>query len=995
MCIRDRAVLMIFLVYPGLSQTLCRTFVCKDINDSDWLAADYSLRCYTEDWTSYAMAALFGIVLVTIGVPIFLYSLLSRNRQKLRISSKFMDRYGLLYSRFEPSFFWFECVEMLRKVSLLCLPLFVAPGTMKQVALCLVLSIGFMCLHVKFTPFEDEIDDHLQTICCVATLLTFSCAALLMSEEDGMYVSVILLLSNGAVVVYFLYSFVFDTLPMFSRLVALNRVSSEDMAVKDGNETDTEELKLTQKLCRACNMCDSRVGNPLLVCSLCHDFVHLKCSDEALQLKPGRWVCGCEERIGHAFDKMTTIASGVKRNMGTFKEFDHSDHDGAQAGGSRAPTIEVLKRELDAPGEGGAPRTEGMVDAEALMAATAAVYGVSPVHEDSDSSDSEPCESGRQPRSTREHVLRLDSLPIREGKLSRREAEAALDELWEHHRLGFLSGVEFRAKQHVVMLRCTEKFHWPAVAEPEVLSTVLDQGDKDFLSNAEAVSEPPNHDPASEQTAEVVSVSTEGHCPRESEDTKQENRKQAPVRVAPARFPAREMLEAAKQMQSVHAELAASVFNEPKPADTPIEVLEAQGSKETLVSASESWVLDVDGIQASHTSSAPAEDAAAQEGAAEEDAPTQEDAAAVQESAGVDPAEAAAPEVVAAAEEAPTEAAAVQEDAEGEAAPEAVAAAEEALAEAAAVEPLPVVAVAAAAAAAESCVLDVLAATQKVEIVVVPEDAGVDAAPTEAEAPAPGATPAAEEAPVEAAAVQEDASMEVAPEAATVDATAKNRTQDEPQDVPQQLSKGEARRALIELRQQRHNGELSEARYRELKLELQSTYKAKKPRVKPVPEPQPTGLQEPEPEEAVAPEEALEEVAQKEVQVAQTEPEATTQEEGAAAQGEATQQAEAAQEEVAPGEVVQKADSLELQPHHQQAACGEALLEAVPQAATPASDKSTPQQERLSKHAAQALLEALRVRRDAGELSKEEYKAEKSKIAKRCRAREHSNVLQI
>lgn len=142
-------IVFVFLVYPGTTQKMLRIFKCKQILGNWYLESDYRHQCYDGEWFSYAMIAIAGIVVITLGVPAFTYVLLTRNRHKLFAQAKFAGRFGFLYAKYEPQYYWFEILEMFRKVSLLGVSLFIAPGTMKQILFCLVLAIMFMVIHIK------------------------------------------------------------------------------------------------------------------------------------------------------------------------------------------------------------------------------------------------------------------------------------------------------------------------------------------------------------------------------------------------------------------------------------------------------------------------------------------------------------------------------------------------------------------------------------------------------------------------------------------------------------------------------------------------------------------------------------------------------------------------------------------------------------------------------------------------------------------------------
>jgi Ca2+-binding EF-hand superfamily protein len=111
-----KVMLTTFFFYPGTSQVMLQTFKCREIDGQHYLEADLTELCYTNEWSAHAVVAVMGLLTFSLGVPLFNYLLLQRNRHKLFTGEKFHDRFGFIYIRYEAAYFWFELCEMLRKV---------------------------------------------------------------------------------------------------------------------------------------------------------------------------------------------------------------------------------------------------------------------------------------------------------------------------------------------------------------------------------------------------------------------------------------------------------------------------------------------------------------------------------------------------------------------------------------------------------------------------------------------------------------------------------------------------------------------------------------------------------------------------------------------------------------------------------------------------------------------------------------------------------------
>jgi len=61
--------------------------------------------------------------------------------------------------------------------------LFLAPESLAQLAMALLIAAYFMTLHVKFSPFVDQKDALLQTVSVVSSVLTLTLAILLKASS--------------------------------------------------------------------------------------------------------------------------------------------------------------------------------------------------------------------------------------------------------------------------------------------------------------------------------------------------------------------------------------------------------------------------------------------------------------------------------------------------------------------------------------------------------------------------------------------------------------------------------------------------------------------------------------------------------------------------------------------------------------------------------------------------------------------------------------------
>jgi hypothetical protein len=153
-----------------------------------YLTADYRLRCDGEDYAFYSTVAALGILVYPIGTPLLYFTLLYRNRHKLHAtgpavtSAACRKRFGFIYGRYEPEYYWWELVEMTRKLLLTGGILFLAPGSVAQLACALVIAAYFMAAHIKCQPYADDDDDNLQVP--LYALISMISSSLLSTPSD-------------------------------------------------------------------------------------------------------------------------------------------------------------------------------------------------------------------------------------------------------------------------------------------------------------------------------------------------------------------------------------------------------------------------------------------------------------------------------------------------------------------------------------------------------------------------------------------------------------------------------------------------------------------------------------------------------------------------------------------------------------------------------------------------------------------------------------------
>ena len=188
----------LFFCYPTICNTLFASFICTDLFDGhSVLDADDRVLCEDLGHVTLQGASLILIVLVACGVPVTSVAIMGRahrHRPKVddglqhRVSEDFgMDlkdaknlirdirfgsTYGFLVSAYRSSMYFWESIDMARKLLLVGLMLMFGRGSVLQLAAALGASTLFLMAHIYFLPFKLPLDNLLRFTTELHTFIT-------------------------------------------------------------------------------------------------------------------------------------------------------------------------------------------------------------------------------------------------------------------------------------------------------------------------------------------------------------------------------------------------------------------------------------------------------------------------------------------------------------------------------------------------------------------------------------------------------------------------------------------------------------------------------------------------------------------------------------------------------------------------------------------------------------------------------------------------------
>ena len=197
----------LFLIYPSLSSTVLREFVCISIDDTQWLLTNLRVQCYTSDWYLYSYISVPFIALYPVGIPLFFFVLLASNRRALH-ERRVQAQLGFLYASYQRQLWWWEILDSMNKLFLTSVLAFFPSRS--QLPLAMACLSAYTMAILVLQPFLSPSDDLLQLLAltelfmlCLAGWIYFNTTDATLDSTQDTFVSVCLI----AITILFFFMF--------------------------------------------------------------------------------------------------------------------------------------------------------------------------------------------------------------------------------------------------------------------------------------------------------------------------------------------------------------------------------------------------------------------------------------------------------------------------------------------------------------------------------------------------------------------------------------------------------------------------------------------------------------------------------------------------------------------------------------------------------------------------------------------------------------------
>jgi len=173
---------IILLIYPAVSRVVLQAVNCRTLDHGRrMLVIDYKIDCDSRYYRNYLALIVASLILYPFGIPVMFLLMLYFKRN----DHPWDDNLSFLYKSYKPRYWWFEVYELVRKLLLTGLIIFVANGTATQLSIACILCILSICIHFRLSPYEEKFDDLLQSFSLAELLIMTYCALLLKLDLTG------------------------------------------------------------------------------------------------------------------------------------------------------------------------------------------------------------------------------------------------------------------------------------------------------------------------------------------------------------------------------------------------------------------------------------------------------------------------------------------------------------------------------------------------------------------------------------------------------------------------------------------------------------------------------------------------------------------------------------------------------------------------------------------------------------------------------------------
>ena len=169
----------------------CTTFTDELGESQAFLISDrkhYAVPCPSDELKGAQSTAWLAIFLYPVGIILLSAWLLYLGRSTLLLeqeSTPYTRSISFLHAPFKPTYFYFDLLELAKKLFLIGFASLIEPGTLAQITVAVIVSLLFLVLHLQSLPYHRNMDNILATMVNLSLVLFFFWTSLLQTGALG------------------------------------------------------------------------------------------------------------------------------------------------------------------------------------------------------------------------------------------------------------------------------------------------------------------------------------------------------------------------------------------------------------------------------------------------------------------------------------------------------------------------------------------------------------------------------------------------------------------------------------------------------------------------------------------------------------------------------------------------------------------------------------------------------------------------------------------
>jgi len=160
---------IVFILYPSICSKIFLVWKCDSIGTKRYLSKDLEVECDTEKHNAYQWWAVVFFCIYVVGIPaVLMFNLWFARKTIINNPADpiVYAKYKGLYAQYEPRYWWFELVQMLRKMLLTGGLLLINQGS-TQILVGVIVCLAYMMFFVNTAPFIHDDEDALEQVASV------------------------------------------------------------------------------------------------------------------------------------------------------------------------------------------------------------------------------------------------------------------------------------------------------------------------------------------------------------------------------------------------------------------------------------------------------------------------------------------------------------------------------------------------------------------------------------------------------------------------------------------------------------------------------------------------------------------------------------------------------------------------------------------------------------------------------------------------------------